>query len=132
MARRGEEGGGRRLLDDLAGMHDDDPLGIGPRQREVVGDEERRHPARRRVVEHEVEDGGLGGGIETGGRLVGDEQRRIAGERDGDHHALAHAAGELARIGAGAELGLGDADRGERHDDGFAEARAAQAAMLAE
>ena len=97
-----------------------------------MGDEQHRHPARRRVVEHEVEDGGLGGGVEAGGRLVGDEQRRIAGERDGDHHALAHAAGEFARIGAGAELGLGNADRRERPDDGFVEARAAQAAMLAD
>jgi len=30
--------------------------------------------------------------------LVGDQQLGIAGERDGDHDALAHAAGELVRI----------------------------------
>ena len=33
----------------------------------------------------------------------------IAGERHGDHHALAHAAGELVRILERAALGRGDA-----------------------
>ena len=35
---------------------------------------------------------------------------RIAGERDGDHHALAHAAGELVRIGVEPLLRHRDAD----------------------
>src|SRR6185312_14876982 len=37
--------------------------------------------------------------VERGGRLVGDDQRRIGGERERDDDALAHAAGELVRIG---------------------------------
>ena len=36
--------------------------------------------------------------IERGRRFVGDDQLRIGGERQRDHHALAHAAGELVRI----------------------------------
>ena len=41
----------------------------------------------------------LDGDVERGGRLVGDQHRGAAGDRHGDHHALAHAAGELVRIG---------------------------------
>ena len=44
----------------------------------------------------------LDGDVERRRRLVGDDQRRLAGERDRDHHALAHAAGELMRIVADA------------------------------
>ena len=39
-----------------------------------------------------VEDLRLDGDVQRGGRLVGDQQRRIAGHRQRDHHALAHAA----------------------------------------
>ena len=41
----------------------------------------------------------LRGDVEAGGRLVGDQQLRPAGERERDHDALAHAAGQLERIG---------------------------------
>jgi hypothetical protein len=40
----------------------------------------------------------LDGHVERGGRLVGDQQRRVAGQRHGDHHALAHAARQLVRV----------------------------------
>ncbi len=36
--------------------------------------------------------------VERGGRLVGEQHVGAAGERHRDHHALAHAAGELVRI----------------------------------
>jgi hypothetical protein len=41
------------------------------------------------------------GGVEGGGRLVHQEQRRIDGERTGDRDPLALPAGELARKGSG-------------------------------
>src|SRR5262249_53032736 len=50
----------------------------------------------------------LNGHVERGGRLVGDQEVRIAGQRHGDHHALAHAARELMRIFLHASLGVGD------------------------
>jgi hypothetical protein len=37
--------------------------------------------------------------VECRGRLVGDEQARLAGQRHRDHHALPHAAGQLVRKG---------------------------------
>ena len=56
----------------------------------------------------------LHGDVERGGRLVGDQQARIAGERHGDHHALAHAARQLVRIVAQPLRGVGDAHALER------------------
>ena len=41
----------------------------------------------------------LRGDVEAGGRLVGDQQLRLAGQRQRDDDALAHAAGQLERIG---------------------------------
>ena len=55
-------------------------------------------PSRVLQVAHQVEDLRLDGHVQRRGRLVGDQQLRIAGQRHGDHHALAHAAGQLVRI----------------------------------
>ncbi len=46
--------------------------------------------------------------VERGGGFVGNDQLRLAGQRHGNHGALAHAAGELVRIGAEPALRLGD------------------------
>ena len=67
----------------------------------------------------QVEDLRLHGDVERGGRLVGEQQLRAARERDGDHHALAHAAGQLVRVLVEAPLGLGDADRLQQRDGGL-------------
>src|SRR5262249_22226818 len=65
---------------------------------------------------HEVEDLGLGGHVERGGRLVGDQERRVAGERHRDHRALALAAGELVGVGVDDLLRARHADVGEHLD----------------
>ena len=67
-------------------------------------------------VEDDVEDLRLDGDVERGGRLVGDQHLRIAGERHGDHHALAHAAGKLVRIFMRALLRLRDAHQPQHVD----------------
>ena len=46
----------------------------------------------------QVEDLRLHGDVERGGRLVGDQQLRVADQRHRDHRALPHAAGELVRV----------------------------------
>jgi len=46
----------------------------------------------------QVEDLRLNGDVERGGRLVGDQQRRLVGKPHGEHDALAHAAGKLMWI----------------------------------
>ena len=47
----------------------------------------------------EIEDLGLHGDVEAGGRLVRHEQPGRAGQRDGDDHPLAHPSRELVRVG---------------------------------
>ena len=46
----------------------------------------------------QFEDLRLDGHVERGRRLVCDQDVRLAGQRHGDHHALAHAAGELMGV----------------------------------
>ena len=62
----------------------------------------------------QVEDLRLDGDVERGGRLVGDQQRRIAGERHGDGRALAHPAREFMRILPRAAAGSGMPTSGEQ------------------
>ena len=63
----------------------------------VMGDEDEGHAGLALQPEEEVEDLRLDGDVERRGRLVGDQELRVAGDRHGDHHALAHAAGKLVR-----------------------------------
>ena len=57
-------------------------------------------PSSRLQIAQQRQDLRLDGDVERGRRLVGDQQVGLVGERHGDHHALALAAGELVRIGA--------------------------------
>ena len=68
------------------------------------------------LAREQVEDLRLHRDVERGGRLVGDQQLGLAGERDGDRHPLAHAAGKLVRILAQPLLGRRDADLGQQLD----------------
>ncbi len=65
-------------------------------------------------VAQQVEHLGLHRDVEGGGRLVGDEQVGVAGDRAGDQHALGHAAGDLVRVGREGALRVGDAHPGEQ------------------
>ena len=44
-------------------------------------------------------------GVEGGGRLIRQQQLRVAGEREGDHRPLAHSAGHLVRVSIQPPLG---------------------------
>ena len=66
-------------------------------------------------LEH-LEDLRLDGDVEGRGRLVGDDDVGVVGDGHGDHHPLAHAAGELVREPPGSLLGVGDADEFEQLD----------------
>ena len=75
------------------------------------------------------EDLRLHGDVERGGRLVGDQQVGLVGERHGDHDALALAAGQLVRIAAEPGLRIGNADLGQQFEDARARRRAGDAAV---
>ena len=69
-------------------------------------------PSSSRRSQEQLQDLVLDGDVERGRRLVGEQQLRDAGERDGDHRPLAHAAGELVRIVLEPPRGGRDADDG--------------------
>ena len=78
------------LLDHLAGVHDDDVVRGLLDHAHVVRDDDHRHLVLVAEVVEQVEHGCLHGHVERGRRLVRDQELRVAGERDRDHHALAH------------------------------------------
>ena len=55
-------------------------------------------PSRVAELDEQLHDLRLRRDVQRGGGLVGDQQLRIPGQRDRDHHPLAHAAGELVRV----------------------------------
>ena len=89
-------------------------------------------PSRALQLGEELEDLRLHRHVERGRRLVGDQHVRVAGERHGDHHPLALAAGELVRVGVDAALGLGDADERQELDDPRPRLRLREAAVEAQ
>ena len=106
--RIGEHLLGAVVLLHLAVLHHIDVVGELADDGQVVGDEDHRHAVLGLEVLDQVEDLGLHGDVERGGRLVGDQHVGAVGERHGDHHALALAAGELVRILAQPRRRLGD------------------------
>ncbi len=106
----------RAVLDFFAVEHDEHVVGDFGDDAEVVRDEDDGHAAVVAELAEDFEDLGLDRDVEGGGRLVGDQQLRVAGEGHRDHHALLLAAGHLMRVGVDALLGLGDADFAEQVD----------------
>ncbi len=98
LARAPEDLADRAFLDDPAAIHHHHAVGHLRDDRHVVGDEQHRHAVLALQAVDQGEDFGLDRDVERGGRLVGDQQPRLAGHRHGDDDALAHAAGKLMRI----------------------------------
>ncbi len=86
-------------------------------------------PVSRRMLASKRQDLRLDGGVERRGRLVGDQQVGLAGQRHGDHDALVQPAGELVRIVAEPARGVGDADLVEQAQRLGLGGRAIEAAM---
>ena len=97
MLRIGEQVVDVGALDDAAGIHHQHLVGDLGDDAEIMGDDQDRHAEPLLQVAQEVEDLGLDGDVERRGRLVGDQQRRLADQRHRDHHALAHAARHVVR-----------------------------------
>ena len=95
MVRAGEHDVRRPELLQAAEVEDGDPVGDVADDPEVVGDEEVRDLALRLQLDEEVEDRRLHRHVERGGRLVADDELRLARERPGDRHPLLEAAREL-------------------------------------
>ena len=96
----------RPVLDDPAGVHDDDAVGHPGHDGEVVRDVDHRHPLLCPQPRELGEDAVLGQDVEPGGRLVEDRDRRAADARHRDRDTLLLAARELVRVAA-AEARIG-------------------------
>ena len=99
---RGEDLRGRAGLDHASGVHHRDPVAQVGEHREVVADHHHPDPAFADQVGEHVEHLGLHHHVERGGRLVGDHQVGVAGERHRDHHPLLLTARQLVGVAAGA------------------------------
>ena len=97
-------------LDDAAVAHHHQVVGHQRHQGDVVGDEQQRRALGGDQFGEQRQHLGLHGDVERGRRLVGDQQRRPAGEGDGDADALSLTSGELVRIGACGAFGFGQPD----------------------
>ena len=98
MARAFEQAVDIGLFHHLAGIHDDDALRGLRHDAHRMGDQHDGHAEAFLHVLQQIEDLRLDGHVERGGRLVGDDELGLAGQRHGDHDALAHAARELVRV----------------------------------
>ena len=81
-----------RLLDDPSGVHHRHTVRHFGDDAEVVGDQKQRKLEARFQIAQQVENLRLDRDVERGRRLVGDEERRVAGERERDEGALAQTA----------------------------------------
>src|SRR5918995_206949 len=88
----------RALLDDPAGIHDGDPVSDVGHHAEVVGHQDDRRASLVTQLAHALEYLRLDRHVERRGGLVRDQDGRVAGQGERDHHALPHAARELERI----------------------------------
>jgi hypothetical protein len=114
--RLSEEILNRRGFDDLAGVHDDDPVGGAGDDAEVVRDDDHRDLESTPDVVEQREDGRLGGDVETGRRFVEDEDSWHTGEGHRDGDALELTAGELMGVTLGELRGVGKPDGGQEFD----------------
>ena len=85
----------RGLFHDLACVHDEGVVGSTGNDPKVVGHHHHGHVPLTLFSTQQVEDLVLDGDVQGGGRLVGKEQRRLAGQGAGDGDPLTHAATEL-------------------------------------
>ena len=105
---------GGAALADAPAVHDYDVVAHVGNDAEVVRHQNDRHTELLLQILHELEYLGLDGHVKGGGRLVGDENVRLAGQGHGDHDALAHAAGELKGVLFESLFRLVDADQGQK------------------
>gem|GEM_PF-1962577 len=113
---RGEDLVERASLDDLPAQQHRDPVGVVRHDAHVVGDEQHGEIALPGEPREELEDLLLHGHVERGGRLVGDEDPRLGGQRQRDRDALLLAPGQLVRVRAQPQLRLGDLDEPEQRE----------------
>ena len=120
MQRMVEQGAHLRFLHQLAAVHDNHAVGGFGHHAQVVRDQKHGHAGLVAQAAQQVKDLRLDGHVQGRGGLVGDQQLGVAGQRHGDHDALAHAARHLVRVVVDALFGRGDAHLAQQVDGAFA------------
>ena len=116
MAGRRENVRGRAGLDDCAREQERHPVADLRHDAKIVGHEDDRGPMRLLHLANEPQDLFLHRHVERRCRLVGDDDLGLERESRGDQDALAHAAGQLVRIGAQHALRVSDMHFGEQFE----------------
>ena len=98
------------LLHDAPGVHDGDATAKLGGHAQVVGDQDDGSAMLLVDTAHQIQDLGLDGDIQGGGRLVGQQEGRAAHQADGDQGTLLHATRKLVWVGGIAVHRGGDAD----------------------
>ena len=106
----------RPILDHLAHIHHRHLVRDLGDDAHIMGDEQDRHAKLVLKRPDQRQDLRLGGDVQRGGRLVGDQQRRVGCQRNGDHGALAHAARQLMRVLVDAQARVGKPDLAQHVD----------------
>ena len=88
---------GHALFHDDAILHHRDLVGDLEQHRQIVGDEDDGEALLAAQLRYLLDDLALHDDVERRGRFVHDDELRFEGQRHRDHHALAHAAGQLER-----------------------------------
>ena len=97
----------RAVFHNLTGVDDGYAVAVLGHYAQIMGDEQHGRVALALEGVYHLQHLGLNGHVQGGGRLVGNEEPGFAGQGDGDHHPLLHAAREL--VGVVAVAGGGDA-----------------------
>ena len=121
VAGRRQDGAGRAELDQFPGIHDGEAAAELGNDADIVTDEDQRRAVLALHLLDDVEHLALDDHIEAGGWLVGDQESRFEQEGEGDDRPLAHAPGELVRIGV--EPARRQLDIAEELFGAFAQAR---------
>ena len=108
MNRRTHDVAQAALLHDLAGIHDGDAVADFDGDADIVGHENHRHAELALQFAQQQQDLDLHRGVQRRGRLVGQQDFRLAGQGECDHCALPHAATHFVRIGVEAPFGGGN------------------------
>ncbi|MNS19496.1 hypothetical protein D3C72_512170 [compost metagenome] len=127
--RRGENRLGAAGFNDQTVVHHRHPVGPLPHDPKVMGNQQQPHGVLFAQLLEQLQDVRLYRDVQRGGRFIGDQQPRVAGHGNRDHHPLALATGKVVRIVIQARRRIGNAhflQQGQRLGTGVL---ARQAAM---
>src|SRR5712691_555468 len=86
---------GRPPLNDFAGIHNVNPIGVAGHDTQVVRNDNQGDPVLPAEILHQLQYLGLNGHVQGSGRFIGYDQLGVAAQRHGYHHPLEHTSAEL-------------------------------------